>query len=398
MTLVPVVVALIVVTLAAGPAAAQSTRVEAIAEEQRAKAARLAPEDANTAEQVVVRILNSPLLSGDGGAYPWFGSVYAGTGFAAGGGYLRRLAGGGSLHGVAGLSVTNSKLLEGRFTAPGLWRGLLRIDGVARWFDARDLDFYGLGQDTPDEHELEYDMQPAEAGVNATVTPIRGLHLTAGYSRLDIRSNPDTPDDPDDVPRTEVSQPPGLGVPLGFHVTRATLAVDWRTSPGYSTRGGFYRVTRTHHAESSGRPFSFDTTEMEVVQLVPLVREQFVLAARGVMTLTSAGAGQDVPFMLTPHLGGGSTLRGFANRRFTDRHRALVTGEYRWRPSRYLDMAVFLDAGQVAGTRHDFDLGAFDTSWGLGARFHGPTFTALRIEVARSREGVRLLFSGGQVF
>ena len=34
----------------------------------------------------------------------------------------------------------------------------------------------------------------------------------------------------------------------------------------------------------------------------------------------------------------------------------------------------------------------------LGARFHGPAFNALRIEVARGREGIRMIFSGSQPF
>lgn len=134
------------------------------------------------------------------------------------------------------------------------------------------------------------------------------------------------------------------------------------------------------------------------MQQVPLVREQFVLAAHGLMTLTRPDEGDQVPVMMSPYLGSGSALRGYANRRFTDRNRVLLTGEYRWRPSRYLDMALFLDAGQVARDRHDFGIDQFDVAWGIGARFHGPTFNALRIEVARGREGFRLVVAGSQPF
>ena len=49
-------------------------------------------------------------------------------------------------------------------------------------------------------------------------------------------------------------------------------------------------------------------------------------------------------------------------------------------------MALFLDAGQVAANRRDFELAEFDIAWGIGARFHGPHFNALRLEVgARPR-------------
>ena len=72
--------------------------------------------------------------------------------------------------------------------------------------------------------------------------------------------------------------------------------------------------------------------------------------------------------MLAPFLGSGSTLRGFANRRFTDRNRMLLTGEYRWRPSRYLDMALFMDAGQVAADRRRLRSEANSMSPGASAR------------------------------
>ncbi len=134
------------------------------------------------------------------------------------------------------------------------------------------------------------------------------------------------------------------------------------------------------------------------MQLVPLVREQFVLAARALMTITTPDNGHEVPVMLAPYLGSGSTLRGFANRRFSDRNRVLFSGEYRWRPSRYLDMALFMDAGQVAADRRDFRAADFETAWGIGARFHGANFNAFRIEAARGREGLRLIFGGSQAF
>ena len=40
----------------------------------------------------------------------------------------------------------------------------------------------------------------------------------------------------------------------------------------------------------------------------------------------------------------------------------------------------------------------FTTSWGIGARFHGPTFTALRLELARGREGWLIVAGANQPF
>ena len=385
-------VLLVVVSLCvcAGPAAAQSTRAETIAEQQAEKAKQLGVEGPSRGEQIIRRVLLSPLLTG-GGLYPWFGSVFSGTGMALGAGYLKPLENNARINIQTGFSLNNSMMVRGEATAPELWRGMLRVDGSAQWLDARGVSFYGSGQDSSRLARERYDYKPLELSATATLRPIRYVSLSGGYSFLDI-------DTTRDVPRFTPQEMPGIDRNLTYHVTRATVALDWRTSPGYSTRGGYYRATFERNHEQDALPYSFNAREFELVQLVPLLREQFVFAARGLMTLTTPDRGHQVPVMLAPFLGSGSTLRGFVNRRFSDRNRVLLTGEYRWRPSRYLDMALFMDAGQVAANRDDFDLAAFETSWGLGARFHGPNFNALRIEVARGREGTRLVFSGGQAF
>jgi hypothetical protein len=38
------------------------------------------------------------------------------------------------------------------------------------------------------------------------------------------------------------------------------------------------------------------------------------------------------------------------------------------------------------------------TDWGIGARFHGPAATPIRIEAAKGSEGWRLVFSSSAAF
>ena len=40
----------------------------------------------------------------------------------------------------------------------------------------------------------------------------------------------------------------------------------------------------------------------------------------------------------------------------------------------------------------------FITNWGVGARFHGPLTTPLRIEIAKGAEGWHLVFSSSAAF
>ncbi|MBY0493160.1 MAG: hypothetical protein K2Y23_02980 [Cyanobacteria bacterium] len=381
----------ILVLLIATGAAAQTTRVGAIAEEQAEKAKELGTEGPSDGEKFFRQVLLSPLLSGGDGLYPWFGSIYGGTGMGAGAGFLKRLEKNAFYNVQAGISTNNSMLMRGTVAAPELWRGRLQVDATAQWLDVRGVSFYGFGQGSAKEARDRFDYQPTELTGNLTLKPVRFVSMTASYTATAFDTHRDNP-------RVFGADAPRLDQKLRYDIVRGTLMFDWRPAAGYSTRGGFYRAAFERSEESAGLPFSFNAQEYEAVQLVPLVKEQFVLAGRALMTLTDADEGHDVPVIMMPFLGSGSALRGFANRRFTDRNRVLFSGEYRWRPSRYIDMALFIDAGQVASDRRDFDLRRFDAAWGIGARFHGPDFNALRLEVARGREGIRLIFAGSQPF
>jgi hypothetical protein len=381
----------IVALMLASTAAAQSTRVDTIAEQQAEKAKELGTEGPSEAERIIRQVLLSPLLSGGDGVYPWFGSVYGGSGMGAGVGYLKRLENASYVNLQTGISINSSMVVRGTFAAPELWRGMLQVDANIQWLDAHDVAFYGFGQDSSKDRRESYAFNPFELSTNVSLKPMRHVFLTGSYAYTPLDTHRETT-------VLAPAESPGLDEELTFHVTRATLAYDWRPAPGYSTRGGYYRASFERNFESSGRPYSFNLQEYEVVQQLPLVREQFVLAGRALLTLTDADAGHDVPVMLAPFLGSGSTLRAFANRRFADRNRVLVTGEYRWRPSRYLDMAIFMDAGQVAAERRQLEITQFDVDVGIGARFHGPSFNALRVEISHGREGFRLTFAGSQPF
>ena len=51
--------------------------------------------------------------------------------------------------------------------------------------------------------------------------------------------------------------------------------------------------------------------------------------------------------------------------------------------NRFIDMAVFGDAGKVTAHRSDLNLDGLKTDGGLGFRFHGPLATPLRLDFAK---------------
>lgn len=373
-------------------ALAQTTRAEVIAARQAEKADALDEEGPGRAEEVVIRVGEALMGGPPMGLYPWLGSVIDGAGTSIGLGYRRALGGEAAVNTVAAFSVRRSTLLQARVDLPRLAGGRIATAIVARQVHARGMAFYGLGADSRREARGRFDFEPASAGAEVTARPLPPVVLGAGYERLGLETRRDW------SAQLPAMDAPGVDESLRYGVTRLTAALDWRPAEGYATSGGFLRGAWVRHNEIDGQPYTFDTRELEASQLVPLVREHYVLAFRGLATFTTARDGSRVPFMLAPYLGSGSTLRGFRNRRFVDDNRLLLTGEYRWRPSRYLDMALFVDAGQVAARHDAFRFDAFATSVGVGGRFHGPTFNALRFDVARGREGWALAVSTAQPF
>jgi hypothetical protein len=65
---------------------------------------------------------------------------------------------------------------------------------------------------------------------------------------------------------------------------------------------------------------------------------------------------------------------------------------------KYVELAAFGDAGQVAHGLTDFSLPDFQRSWGTGVRIKHKESILFRADWAFSREGQRLILSMGPVF
>jgi hypothetical protein len=63
-----------------------------------------------------------------------------------------------------------------------------------------------------------------------------------------------------------------------------------------------------------------------------------------------------------------------------------------------VELAAFYDAGKVFRSIGDLDLHHLATSWGAGLRLKTPTRVRLRVDVAHSREGTRLIVKFAPAF
>ena len=180
---------------------------------------------------------------------------------------------------------------------------------------------------------------------------------------------------------------------------QGTAGVDSRTSPGYARRGGFYGVT-AHDFADTDDAYSFTQMDYEAIQHIPILRDAWVLSLHARVETTYIGDDER-----------DSVLHAAGARRRLDAARLLRAGasatgtaccwqaEWRVLANRFLDMAIFFDAGKVTAQRrrpHDFD--DLKKDYGLGFRLHGPLATPLRIELAKSNEGLALVFSSKASF
>jgi hypothetical protein len=377
------------------PVFAQDSRVATIAAAQAEKAKTLAPREPGAAERALIWVQEELILA-PSGFYPLFGSVHSGGGLAFGAGY-RRYYGDNTHWDLKTLySLKNYKLVELSTDSWGHASG--RFDAHARvgWRDATQVPFHGLGIDSPTDR-TNFGMAQTYAGADIAVRPSRWsiARLAASYEDFAIGEGAGRHPSIEQV-FTPVTTP-GLGdEPVYLH-SMVSAGIDWRPAPGYARRGGLYEV-RYHNYADRNDTYSFDRLDGELVQHLPLLRENWVISLRG-LAQTTLRDDDTVPFFLLPSLGSGDTLRGYSAWRFRDRHSLLMTGEFRWIPNRNaMDVALFYDAGKVTSQRRDLDLDNLKSNVGVGVRFHSPMATPLRIELARGSEGLRLVFAGSAAF
>jgi hypothetical protein len=371
---------------------------EAIIEREKAeKATMLHPYEPDRAEALMARA-ESILLGGGLHWHPFFNSAYAGGGFTVGGGYMQYVSPYNFVDVRGSITVSDYKRVEAQFTAPRLFERHASLSLLGGWRQATQVGFFGIGPNTLKSSRTNYSFKEPYAAAMLTVAPTRKLLLLQGGFEL---SQWKQESGRGNFPSVETvftpASLPGLGAKPTYAHSEATFGIDWRTSPGYSRRGGFYGVTAHDYHDTNSR-FGFRQVDYDAIQHIPILREAWVVSLHGRLETTYNNGTQQIPFFMLPSLGGGSTLRGFTSWRFRDRNSLLLQAEWRAAVNRFMDLALFYDTGKVTPSRGDIDLRGLKDDYGVGVRLHGPISTPLRIEVARSNEGTRVVFAASSVF
>lgn len=394
-----VVVCAILCLALASPAITQEPDTTSREEEQvrlqAEKAKSLTPLVSNKAERTIITLEDIGLLgTPPRGPYPWVGSVFGGGGVSVGSGYRFAFADDGSANFLAGWSVKNYKLLQSNLTLPSFADRRVHSSIDVKWIDAPKVSFYGLGNDSNKAEKTSYLYRPTRVGATLGVNLTKWFSVGGGADFLNVQTGQGQSGTSIEQIFTPLTTP-GLGAQINYSVVRAIAAIDWRNSPFYARRGGFYGFEWANYIQLGGSNYSFGQFDADLQQFIPLFRENWVLVFRGATSMTTTSGANQVPYFMMPYLGSGETLRAFQNRRFRDRNSLLLQAEYRWTPSHFLDMALFADTGKVAAKRSDLNFDGLHTDYGIGFRFHGLKSNGLRIDLAHCNEGFNLIVSTG---
>jgi hypothetical protein len=382
------------------PAMAQDTRADLIRQEQAERLQQLRPPEPNGFERFLDRLEDWGFITGSPrGLYPWFGSVYSGGGFAAGLGARKAFADDGSLNVFGGYSIASFARAQADLALPTFARNRARLTLSGRYIDAPDVRYFGVGNMSSNDDRTRFGYTPTTGGVRLDIEASKKFALSGSVQYHDVSTTPGRTK-PSIEELFSPANTPGLELSNFRYInSTAGAAFDWRRPLGYSGRGGLLRAQFDDFRERDNDLYSFQSLEGEVIQLIPILRANWVIALRGLATVTDIKDSGNVPYFLLPSIGGGTTVRGYPDFRFRDRNRLVMNAELRWTPARFLDMAVFYDTGKVAERRRDLDLEDLKESYGIGMRVIGLQGYAFRIEAARSREhNLRLIFSAGGAF
>jgi hypothetical protein len=386
--------AILIVLHAAVPASGQESRESEIAAKQAQKAQDLKPYVPAKFERIIAE-LSRQAIEEPSGPFPYLDSPYRGGGFTLGAGYRQFFADASSWDVKGAYSIKNYKLLESSTRVPLGDRG--RVGLRIGWFDAPQVAYYGLGIDTSSDARTSFRLKETYAEGLLAFRPQRWIVLDGAIAYEGYSTDEGHGSSPSiETVHTPLTAP-GLGSSPTYLHTQGTVGIDWRRSPGYARSGGFYGITLHNYADQDD-VYSFDRLDADVVQHLPIFRDVWVLSFHGRVE-TTLDDDDVVPYFMLPSLGSGRTLRAYRSWRFRDRHSILGQAEFRWIPNRLgLDMALFYDAGKVTSRREDLDFEGFKSDWGIGARFHLPAYTFLRLEVAKGSDGWKYVLASSAAF
>lgn len=383
--------------------AAPSTRVEALEAQRARREQDLHPEVPGRIERTLLYVEQHRLierLNPPQGVFPIAGNIVRGSGLGVGVGYRRRPAGQRMLlETTAQWTYRNYRALQVSGAVPALGGRPIGLSAGVRWFDYPQEDFFGLGRDSAVGDRVSFTLRGRDTfaqvqGRRAGWFVARGR---VGVQQFDVAAGRDGRF-PSLEARFDDATAPGLGDAPTLRYIESSAGIDTRDQPGNTRGGGHYTFTVGAYRGGAGGAFDFNRTDVKLMQVFPIFDKKRGITLHALASRIDPVGAARVPFFLMPTVGGSDSLRGYRDFRFRDAAAVNLNAEYRWEAFSALDLALFVDAGDVGPTWRSIVGARLRSSWGLGFRFNTNRRVFLRIDVAGGREGPRLWTSLSPVF
>jgi hypothetical protein len=329
------------------------------------------------------------------GFYAELSNMITGSGFLSlGPGYRHQLLNDRAfVDASAAVSWRAYTMMQARFEMPALFDSHFSFGMQTMWQDQTQISYFGIGPNSLQSNESQYQMQSIDTVAYATLRPVPSLALAGEFGFLrspDIMPPGGTFKPP--LPTTEQEFPndPGVSEPFqpNYLHSEVSLTSDTRDRRSRPTSGGLYRAQFGSFIDQSTSigTFTFRQYEAEALHFIPVMQNRdWVLALHGWIVWSDVPSGNQVP-----SLGGNNSLRSYDDYRFHDQNLALMNVESRWGVWAHLDWAIFLDAGNVGARVRNLNLDK--TSVGTGIRLHTQKTTFARFDVAWGAGGWNVVF------
>jgi hypothetical protein len=268
----------------------------------------------------------------------------------------------------------------------------------ADYEDKPNRRYYGIGNETPvsDLSYFQLESTNAEAALLLGGSPLRQLRLVGGYSSMSARRGAHgTPLLEDVFSPADAPFEHGTTRELWYGVAADFAALDDERDPSRGVHGRL--DLRRATGLRSGDP-DYYQWQVEGRAYVPVFAKRRVIAVRGVYAGVdrSDGATTILPFYDLAKSEDASRFAGYDSERFRDRQLIHARIEYRWEILHQVSVLVLYDLGEVAPRAGLFSLGDAHESYGGGLRLGRSNESTLRLEVAKSVEGLHaVLLLGG---
>jgi len=341
------------------------------------------------------------VLSAQDGFRPVIGGLPYDSGLALGVEYRKQRMAGGMVDARAKgiVSWKQYQLAEVSIALPRLAKGLLFAEVLGRYRNFPEEDFWGLGHKSWRNRRTTYRMEDAGGTGILGVRPRKWLEAGASVGWLAVNAGPGKDGNwPSIEERFAPAEVPALERQADYLHGGGFVRTDYRDEKVDTKQGGLYEFRFTsYHDQELGR-YSFRRYELDLRQFFSITERQDTIALRAVTVLSTARAGQQVPFFLQPTVGGGGDLRGYRQYRFRDENALAVNMEYRWRIWSIVQLVGFADAARVFPQPGQISVAGMRGSVGAGVRVKLGDELMLGVELGWSPDGARVWFRGSQSY